>query len=147
MDAFFVLLICLNILIAIIVAIVSLWIIIPKGFVFWLRWKKDPNPRFFAISIFCFFIGLLLLLLLGIWTTQKIEELNHYSLPNYLNLIIFIITSYFLLYLTLPKTIIHYQKWYARKKNSHLALSLFFAFISLFFMNYLFRMFLPIFIK
>ena len=147
MDAFLAWLVFLEVAVAICVVIICLWIIMPRGLDCFKRWKKDDNPRSFSSGVFCFFVSFLMLLLVGIWITRKIEALEMYFMSWPTRLIVFLAITYSLIYLFIPKALIFYQRWKARRKNTNFSISVLFALISLFLMNYMLRLFLPIFTR
>lgn len=147
MDQIWVLLILMNIALAIGMVVVSLWLIVPRGLYFFDKWKRDQNPRSLSAFIFCFFVAFSFLSFVGVWGVRKVAPLIDYFSPGYVKLIFFLVISYFLIYFSMPKTVVFYQKWVALQKIYYISLSALFAFISVFFMYLMFNLYFPVFSK
>ena len=134
-------------ILALSMATVALWLIIPRGFYFISKWKKDQNQLSFSAGIFCFFISILILISVGAWIEKKLIIFLIFFNLKYSKLIFFLLTSYFLLYISIPKTLVFFKKWQATEKSKYVSLSALFTFASIFFMYVISNLFFSAFIR
>jgi Kef-type K+ transport system membrane component KefB len=147
MDLTFFLIALIGVIGAIGITAITLWMIIPRAFQALEKWQKNKNPRYFSVSVFCFFAAfslLSLVLKLMIQSSLKIEIFFSF---RYERLSISLFLTFLLIYLLLPKTLIFFEKWRSTKKASCFSLSLLFAFLSTYVMLFMYILNTPVFLR